>query len=113
MGLPDLSLPTKRIELHGGRSIEVRALSHGEALEIGELTGDGDYEAMAPAEQRRFHVMVLKAAFEEPDDEAIEAFMRGSITTADVQAIVQGVLDASGLGQGEDGRPTETPSPDG
>lgn len=118
MGLPDLRLPRKTIELAGDRRVEIRALSHGEALEVAELMGDHEnLETMPPEDQRRFQTFVLKAAFDEDDDEAIAAFIAGKdgrgVTTGDVVALVQGVLNASGLGEDETGRPTATPSPDG
>lgn len=112
MGVPNLSLPTKVIALPGEREVTVRALSHGEALEVAEIMGEKDLDTMAPAEQRRFQAFVLAAAFDATEEE-VARLIDEQITTADVQVIVQGVIDASGLGADEKdpARPTETPSP--
>jgi hypothetical protein len=95
MTLPRTSLPSKTITLPSGSKLKLRGLSRGEALRMASLGEDAS----------AIETLLIEYAAEVSEDEAKQ--WHNEAPSGDVQAVVEAVINLSGLdgelGKGQSG----------
>lgn len=87
MGLPKIKLPTKEVLLSDGSAVEVRGLTRAEVLEL---------QKIGQEDQSKFEPASLEKAIEGVTAEEAAAWI-ASTPFGDVDAVLQAILDLSGI----------------
>lgn len=100
MALPDFSVPTEKVVIQG-HEFTVRGLYRHEQLAIAEVADKDTAEA---------ETMMIAAGLDEPLEE-VRGWYR-DVPAAPAAALSDAILRLSGMAS-DDGRPTQSPSPEG